>query len=81
MKAAQVRRLAYETLHNLEWIDQHATTRRHEDGEALAFKIQDMTKALLRLIGAPLREPKPTSGDVEETRRRPTEVPSPQSHP
>lgn len=63
MKASQTRRLANELLSNLEWIDKHASARLPKDAEGLMFRLADMEKALLKLIGAPLREPKVTRED------------------
>lgn len=63
MKASLTRRLAQELLANLEWIDRHTCTRRPKDAESLMFRIADMEKALLKMIGAPLREPPETRED------------------
>lgn len=63
MKASHLRRLAQELLSNLEWIDRHVSARRPKDSESLMFRIADMEKALFKMIGAPLREPKVTRED------------------
>lgn len=57
MRASHLRRLAQELLSNLEWIDRHVSARRPGDGERLMFALADMEKVLLKMIGAPLREP------------------------
>lgn len=63
MRASHLRRLAQELLSNLEWIDRHVSARRPKDAESLMFRLADMEKALLKMIGAPLREPKVTRED------------------
>jgi hypothetical protein len=63
MRASHLRRLAQELLSNLEWIDRHVAARHLKDAESLMFRLADMEKALLKMIGAPLREPKVTRED------------------
>jgi hypothetical protein len=57
MTRNQIRHSAFKALDLVEWLDTHATTRLPKDLKALADKLDDLRKKLLKIIDAPLKTP------------------------
>jgi hypothetical protein len=68
---AQIRFVAHQMHEHVQWLDKHATVRRKEDARKLEDIIVDLEKAMLRFIGAPLRDeaesPQPPQTPTTET--------------
>lgn len=60
MTRAQIRYTAHKALERVEWIDRHVKARNVKDSKRLEAYLLDLSKYMLKIIDAPIRDEKPT---------------------
>lgn len=65
MTRAQIRRLAYQSLEHIDWLNKHVTARKGTSWRQLESVLRDLEKTMLKIIEAPiaLKELKPGERD------------------
>jgi len=58
MTRAQIRRTAWDAHEWIEWLNTHVVARSVKDNKRLESYLRDLNKAMLKIIDAPVRDPK-----------------------